>query len=115
MQLSILTGCFIDIKIFNDEDKSLLEYKSQPSENLAFDMSTVENHILLNNKDYNIINSAEIWITRTFEVGNEKVSNSYSSLDFMKNVKEELEGCNQHMFFSLAKSKKKISKTQIDS
>jgi uncharacterized surface anchored protein len=31
MQLSILTGCFVDIKIFNEEDKSLLEYKSLPT------------------------------------------------------------------------------------
>ena len=57
----------MDITIYNQEDKSLLEYKSSPMQPVEF--PEIENHLKLDNKDYKFINSADIWITRTFGVG----------------------------------------------
>ena len=37
MQLSKLTDCYIELKIYNKEDKSLLEYYSKPSVDMSLE------------------------------------------------------------------------------
>ena len=69
MQLSVLTGCKIELKIYLEEDHSLLEYRSCRGEELEHHETTLDSYLNLENKDYETLNSAEMSITRTYGSG----------------------------------------------
>ena len=63
MQLSMLSGCKVDLKIYLEEDASLLEYRS---EELLSDLSTkpLDSYLNLYDKDLSEFSEAELSLTR---------------------------------------------------
>ena len=82
MQLCQLTGCKVDLKIYSEEENSLLAYTF----NSNLDAPTaLDSYLKLQNKDYDLINCAELSITRTFTKN--KIENKIGRDDFLKQVK----------------------------
>jgi hypothetical protein len=63
MQLSVLTGCKVQLKIYSEEDKSLLEYQS---DDIKIDVSTdtLDSYLNLQNKDLIHLANAEMSMTK---------------------------------------------------
>ena len=60
MQLSKLTDCNIQLKIYNKEDQSLLEYYSDKNMESAFEnFGKLKSHVKLTNDDFNFIERIE--------------------------------------------------------
>ena len=66
MQLSHLSGCKIDLKIYLEEDLSLLEYRVDPNEPPLKITRSLDSYLRLSNSDYDFLNSAEMSITRPY-------------------------------------------------
>ena len=59
MQLSKLTDCYIEMKIYNSEDKTLLEYTSDHRDKMAHDFGKLQGNLKLSNDDFSFIEKLE--------------------------------------------------------
>ena len=57
MELSVLSDCDVELKIYFKEDKSLLEYRS--SNNEIPNLSNIDEYALFQNKDFDLCMQAE--------------------------------------------------------
>ena len=64
MELTKLSDCKIEMRIFHDEDKSLMEYRSKNYETDGQSLNHIESYMRLNDDDYDILTSTEMYITR---------------------------------------------------
>ena len=107
MQLSLLTDCFIQIKIYNKEDQSLLEYASDSQPTCDFlekQPSSLKSYMKIENSDYNFIQKFETQ------------QNQESTDKFYKSIQNQLIGFNQNMFFTLQKPPpKEFGKSDVSS
>ena len=98
IQLSKLTGCDIQMKVFSSEDNSLIEYYSQTNSESEFDKNKptqVSSYMKVYNKDYDNIESFE---------SNMKMSKN-SSKNLFEQFQDQIQGQNTFSFFSLAKDR----------
>ena len=87
--------------MYQNEDKSLLEYRSKEIINDEGVPDPVYSYLNLTDDDYNVLNSAEMSITRTY--GSKKISTK-STNELLDSLITKLEGFEKHKFFSLSKN-----------
>ena len=100
IQLSKLSGCEIEIKVYNEEDQSLLHYLSEKDHDLqarAPYSSDVTQYMKFLNANEDIVNKLENKITS--HLSSEKEQGS-----FLHQIETQLEGYNILQFFSFQKA-----------
>lgn len=103
IQLSQLSGCLIDMKIYNPEDMSLLHYISE--EGLCLNdkqMASVDvkQYMKFLNQNAGIVEKLENNLTSHGAAGKNQLEGS----SFIKQIESELEGFNIYSFFSFSKA-----------
>ena len=112
IQLSKLTGCKISMKIWNEEDNSLMEYHSKSANDIADVKSTsqeVKEFTRFYNRNYEIVELLEENLTKH---GHLNIQN-YVINGTVTDVSKELEGFNLQSVFSLAKIRDDSSEKKL--
>ena len=104
MQLSMLSGCRVELKIYLEEDNSLLEYRSNKENGLDI-TKPLESYLNLQNTDYDDLSSNEMSITRTYRAG--RALEQKAAGEIIQEISNKLEGFNQDKFFSVGSIIKK--------
>ena len=103
IQLSKLSGCEIDLKIFHEDDGSLLHYLSEDCHDLQAripGLEDVRQYMKFYNKNEDIVNQLENKIT-SHGARNEGYSDENG---FVAQIEKELDGYNIIRFFSLGQT-----------
>ena len=99
IQLSKLSDCVVQVKIYNKEDKSLVEYYSENTDELN-DIEPytqkIKEYSRIFNKDYDLISNLE----------------RQTSLEVLREADKKLEGYNMTPLFCIAKIKNFLLTTQ---
>lgn len=104
LQLSKLTNCTIEMKVYNQEDNSLVEYYSESVDGLD-EMKPETKYVTefsrFYNRNYEIVANLEEKLTKNSGLN----QNQTEDKKILSEVEQNLEGYNMLSLFSLAKIK----------
>ena len=95
MQLSIITGCKVQLKIINEEDSSFIQFSSEESSEFDRPVDTFEEYAKFNKTDYELCDEIECLVSKFGHLNDRKST-------YPQQMYDRLEGHNMVQLFSLS-------------
>jgi hypothetical protein len=95
MQLSIITGCKVQLKIINEEDSSFIQFSSEDTTEFDRPVESFEEYAKFNKTDYELCDEIECLVSKFGHLNDRKST-------YPQQMYDRLEGNNMVQLFSLS-------------